>query len=989
MMARLSHDRATSRVRGSGSKQWRHHAVRCAAFVLALAATGVSRAGDGAIRVTQGTDISVAARENALVMALAGRLWRLPPDGGEAVALTPAGEMASRPAFAPDGRLAWQVLRDGSLQITVADEQGSHPRPITTGPWNHLSPVWSPDGRRIAFASDRGGDFGIWELEIETGALNQLTFDPGHETDPAWEPRGQGIAYVREQPGRSAIVLRGAVGEAREIATATGVIRGLSWRPDGSVITYTTGAAQGTALRMVILSEPPVVKPASRSEAPSYGPVAWLDRDRLVYAADGTIRRRAFGALASEEIPFAASLDVPAPVPRSARTLAAAKGPQPARGIAGFAVLPNAHVIASVLGDLWEIDADGTLVRRLTDDDFMDRDPAVSRDGRQLAYVSDRSGRAQVWRRDLATGDMEQLTDEMGSAARPSWSAAGDRVAYVALADSTSAGPTLRVVDVATRHGTMVADAIPAAGTPAWSPDDAHLALASRDGANARLLLFPLSGGALRRAVLPNETIADDAQAQWSEDGHALLVASEAGIRLLPVSAGGIVDANWRSLTDRPARLARWLPGTDEMIFTDADGLARLARGDVKRIPLPITWEHAPPAGRTLVRGARVFDSVNGGYLDARDVLIVGSVIEAVEPQGAIAAERGDLVVEARGRPLLPGLIDVALHVPAAPGADLGRTLLAWGITTVQALTPAGGSLRDLAEFWQARGSGPRLLRSAEWCGGPLGAANEQDVPMGSIRLCPGARGGDTVGQSGPDSPALWTASWPGVLDGQPRAIARPGFVQPDPARTALAGTGAMYQDAVEGILRAGTVLVTGLAPRALPIVLEERPRLVASAQYQRLLTGSERDALARRGAGAGSDAVAKRQLRDERRLLGRLAAAGGRIAVAGGTPGMPYGLGLHAGLASLQDAGLGRADILRVATLGAATALGLEQWLGSIAPGRAADFVLLNGDPLASLDALLDIEAVMVAGRLHPRASLQALEEFTPPPGNTNSKSR
>jgi imidazolonepropionase-like amidohydrolase len=134
--------------------------------------------------------------------------------------------------------------------------------------------------------------------------------------------------------------------------------------------------------------------------------------------------------------------------------------------------------------------------------------------------------------------------------------------------------------------------------------------------------------------------------------------------------------------------------------------------------------------------------------------------------------------------------------------------------------------------------------------------------------------------------------------------------------------------------------------------------------QYATLFAPAERAAFAQSWHAAAGTAR-RVELRERQRLIGRLAAAGGKLALAGGAPEVPYGLGLHAGLRLLERAGLGRADVLRSATTEAAAALGLANELGSVAPGLQADLLIVAGDPLADLDDLLALETVIVAGRV------------------------
>jgi hypothetical protein len=788
---------------------------------------------------------------------------------------------------------------------------------------------------------------------------------------------------VSEQRGRHALVLRKPFAQPRELVTSAEPLHAPAWRPDGSVITYAASGPRGPRLNMVILSAPPVVKPVSRTEVVSYGPVAWLSRNELLYAADGGIRRRDFGAFASSEVAFVAALELPQhDAPEPARMLAIPAGPQPARALAGVAVLPNGHVIVSALGDLWEIDGRGALVRRLTNDAYMERDPAVSADGRQLAFVSDRSGRPQIWRLDLATGDMAQLAAESLSPGHPAWSRAGDRIAYLGWRAPGSA--SLRVVDAAGHEPTELAAVLAGPGAPAWTPDDSHVGLIVREHGNAQLLLFPASGGAARRTTLTHEAAgsAGFASVEWTADGRSLLVASPAGVRVLPMLDDGLAGADWRAVTDAPARTAHWAPGGETVILADADGLVRVSAGAQERIPLPITWEAGAP-GRTLIRSARVLDVESGTYREAHDVLLEGGRIEAVEPAGEIEPRPGDRVIEARGRIVMPGLIDLALDIAGSGGERLGRTLLAYGITTAQAVTASGPELRQLAESWQAHGAGPLLLESPEWCGGALDARNDAVLPTGAVRLCPAALGSMAPASADRAASAVWASSWLGVMHGPARAIA-PLLPASAPDRTALVGTGVLYQDAIEVIVRSGATLVTGLAPRTFPALIENERGLRESFQHDALSFAGREPV-----AAAGVDETRRLELRERQRLLGRVAAGGGTLVPASGAPALPYGLGLHAALRLLENAGLDRAEVIRSATTRAAAALGLAGELGRVAPGQRADLLIVDGDPLADLDDLLAIETVIVGGRATPvsRLAPRAAEKFTAARDGADSK--
>ncbi len=89
-------------------------------------------------------------------------------------------------------------------------------------------------------------------------------------------------------------------------------------------------------------------------------------------------------------------------------------------------------------------------------------------------------------------------------------------------------------------------------------------------------------------------------------------------------------------------------------------------------------------------------------------------------------------------------------------------------------------------------------------------------------------------------------------------------------------------------------------------------------------------------------------------------------------------GWSLHDELGLLVEAGLPAADALRSATGEAARALDLEGDIGTIAPGRVADLVLLRADPLADIANTRRIEAVVLRGRYLSRAELDEILRAT-----------
>jgi imidazolonepropionase-like amidohydrolase len=112
-------------------------------------------------------------------------------------------------------------------------------------------------------------------------------------------------------------------------------------------------------------------------------------------------------------------------------------------------------------------------------------------------------------------------------------------------------------------------------------------------------------------------------------------------------------------------------------------------------------------------------------------------------------------------------------------------------------------------------------------------------------------------------------------------------------------------------------------------------------------------------------------RLRPYEETLKAIAAAGGRIIAGTDAPIDPYGLGLHVELEAYVHAGLTPFQALQTATVTAAQALGVDDRLGTIEPGKLADLTFIAGDPLTDIRATREVKRVMRGGRVYNVADL------------------
>ena len=92
--------------------------------------------------------------------------------------------------YAPDGRrIAFYSERGGNGDLYVMNADGSGQRPHTESSGQDSGPVWSPDGSTIAFLSGRSGAFDVWKAPLAGGAATQLTERTNPLDEPRWTPR--------------------------------------------------------------------------------------------------------------------------------------------------------------------------------------------------------------------------------------------------------------------------------------------------------------------------------------------------------------------------------------------------------------------------------------------------------------------------------------------------------------------------------------------------------------------------------------------------------------------------------------------------------------------------------------------------------------------------------------------------------------------------------------------------------------------------------
>lgn len=154
---------------------------------------------------------------------------------------TPAGFASVYGDWSPDGRrLAFDSDRSGNVEIYVATLDGDIRR-LTRNPAGDARPSWTPDGRHLAFESDRSGSPQVYVMDVDGSHVRQVTRFPAGAEEPAYSPTGQWITFLSGPPEKTALYVVRPDGSGLRALTPRWMNAGHpSWSPDGRTIVFNT-----------------------------------------------------------------------------------------------------------------------------------------------------------------------------------------------------------------------------------------------------------------------------------------------------------------------------------------------------------------------------------------------------------------------------------------------------------------------------------------------------------------------------------------------------------------------------------------------------------------------------------------------------------------------------------------------------------------------------------------------------------------------------
>ncbi len=1004
---------------------------------------------DVPIDVTEGTWLSldVSPDGNEIAFDLLGDIYTIPltgpTPGGEAKSLTSGVAWDMQPRYSPNGKwIAFTSDRAGGDNIWIMNRDGSKPQQVTKETFRLLNePYWSPDSEYLVarkhFTAERSLGAGeIWLYHRSGGEGLQLTKKRTEQKDtgePALSPDGRYVyysddstpgaifAYNKDPNGQIFIIQRldRQTGEIEPFVTGPGGSVRPTPSPDGKSLAFIRRVRYKSTLYVLDLEsgkETPITDILDRDMQETwsihglYPSMAWTpDNKSIVFWAGGHISRIDVATKAVTPIPFH--------VHSSRRIEEALRFPvevvpatYPVKMLRWASVSPNGRqVVYGALGYLYIRDLPVGTPHRLTKQtDHFEWYPAWSRDGKSIVYTTWNDQTLGTIRIAPATGgEGRVITDKPGHYLEPAFSPDGTKVVYRTASDGE-----LRSALWSRETGIYV---VPAAGgkstritkkgaSPQFGASNDRVFFMTFEDEDKRGLhsigidrtderAHLLSAFATEYALSPDEKWVAFREkfnayiAPFVRTGKTIDIGPDT--KSIPVAKVTKEAGEYLHWAGDGSRLY-WSLGPELFSRDLKDSFAFIAGAPEKLPDAPATGTNIGftqpadvPSGRLALTGARIITMHSDEVIADGTVVIDRNRITAVGPRASTAVPAGAKVIDVAGKTIMPGIVDVHWHGPM--GADeiipqqswVNYAALAFGVTTLHDPSNNSSEIFTAAEMQRAGEIvGPHIFSTGTILYGakaPVKAdiANLDDAlfhlrrmkAIGAIsvksynqpRRDQRQQVIEAARQTGmmvvPEGGSLFEHNMTMVVDGHT------GVEHSIPVAKAYDDVVQLWSKSHSGYTPTLIVGYGGLWGEnywyAKTNVWEDK-RLLNFVPRRIIDSRSRRRTLAPDDEwNHFSNAALARKLND----------AG--VSVQLGAHGQREGLGAHWELWMFVQGGMTPLQAIRAATLSGAHYIGMDKDIGSLEPGKIADLLVLDANPLDNIRNSESIRYTIANGRI------------------------
>ncbi len=509
------------------------------------------------------------ARPLACFPRCVSKLYVMNADGTGERRLMDLPGTEGHPDWSPDGQsIAFQSDRnaDGKNEIYAVPLDGGEPRLVIGDAFDNTAPDWSPDGQQIAFSSTRDGGLDLFVVNADGTGLREVIDTGKNDYFPDWSPDGTEILFFAAiWPSlRQDIYIVDADGANLQQLTNTprAAEESAQWSPDGARIVYQTDRDGNFEIYSMKSDGTDVVR-LTQNTVPDYWPDLWLPME----VVDANASTDAADAAASAES------GTPAEASASGTEASALATAAAERQAVAFVSTRSGRA------QIYTMNADGSDPVRLTSDSYDDYYPAWSPDRTQIAYYVHYSW--QSWAIIVMNADgsgRRQITDGVGCAAcafAPYWSPDGTEIGFTI---EPNPRPTCEIKS--TEIGVVGVD-----GTGCrrltdnavndlfygWSPDGSSILFVSNRDGRDQVYVMNADLSNVRRQT---DTGSTNNMPAWSPDGSKIaFVSNRDGNDEIYVA--DVDGSDVTRITSNPAH--DWMPawsadGMEILFSSDRDG---------------------------------------------------------------------------------------------------------------------------------------------------------------------------------------------------------------------------------------------------------------------------------------------------------------------------------------------------------------------------------------------------------------------------------
>lgn len=1002
------------------------------------------------LETNEGTwmNLDVSPDGKNIVFDMLGDIYIMPFKGGKAKALRTGLPFEIQPRFSPDGsQISFTSDAGGGDNIWVMDKDGSNAKQVTKESFRLLNnAVWTNDGNYLVarkhFTSGRSLGAGeMWMYHKSGGSGVQLTKRKNDQQDvnePCLTKDGKYLYYSEDmypggyfqynkdpnkqiyaifrysfEDGGTEFVTGGPGGAARPQVSDNGKYLAFVKRVREKSVLYVRN--------LETAEEWPVYDKLNKDQQEAwaifgvYPNFAWTsDNECVVIWAGGKFQKLKVTDLSVETIPFEINTTI-----KLAKTLEVDNPAHPenytARAIRQVATSPDGkYIVFNAIGYLWKKQLPDGKPERLTNSSDFEFEPSFSKDGKELVYVTwNDENFGSILVMNLGTKQSEKLTTEKGIFRSPSFSNNGEMIAYMKERGNSDQGHSHTVnsgIYIVNRDGSENERIVDHGSYPMFNTDDSRV--------------FYQTGGVYfgnkTKSLWSVDLIGQDKKQHFSSQYahriipspdnkwvlftnlHKVYLASfpPSGKKMdlspkgkafpvAPVSK----EAGWNIHWANNSQQIHWTYGeeyfTNEIAqrFTflenSADTVQPLTE---KGTPINLVFESDKPRGITAITNARLITMKGDEVIENGTIVVEDNRIKAIGKADAVTVPSGAHVVDANGKTIMPGIVDVHAHVG---GFRYGLTTqkhwqfyanLAYGVTTAHDPSANSETIFSLSELVRSGNMvGPRLYSTGFILYGADSdikavVNNLEDARLAVRRTkAYGALSVKSYNQPRRDQrqQVLQAANEEGI------------FVVPEGGSTFFHNmtmiidghTGVEHNIPIAPVYKDIVELWSHSKTGYTPTLIVNYGGLNGEYYWYQHTNVWEDEKLLKYYPRAIIDSrsrhrtmVPEEEYKNGHILVSetckQLSDAGVKVNL--GAHGQLQGLGAHWELWNIAHGGVSNMEALRSATMNGAEYIGLQKDIGSLEVGKLADLLILEKNPLDDIQNTNTVEFTMMNGRLY-----------------------